>query len=143
MVVCHGNICRSPFAEHALRRLCPELQISSSGLHAGAGNPADPSALRIARRFGLDLSGHRAQVLDDEGVDRADLILAMEGHHVGQIARRWPAATARTFMLGSFLAEAPYTLPDPWGESDAVFEGVFQRIELAAQRLAAQLGNDA
>lgn len=139
MVVCHGNICRSPFAEHTLRRLRPDLEIVSSGLRAGSGDPADPTAVRAAQRFGVDLREHSSRPLSGEGVAQADLILAMEGHHVGQIARHWPEARRRTLMLGAFLAAAPYTLEDPWGESDAVFTGVFRRIDEASRILAAQL----
>src|SRR6266436_8043822 len=67
--VCHGNICRSPYAEQ--RALTYGLAAASFGLSAATGAPADPSACRIAARRAIELGAHRA-------CDARDLLVAME-----------------------------------------------------------------
>jgi low molecular weight protein-tyrosine phosphatase len=138
-VVCHGNICRSPFAAALLEQEHGGLTVRSAGFAATAGKPAEPSAVRAAARFGVPLEAHVARRLSAEDVAWADLVLAMEGHHVARI----PAdrATARkVHLLGDFLPVPPFALEDPWGRSDEVFDAVFARIALAVRRLAARIG---
>ena len=79
LVVCVGNICRSPAAEAKLRQLAPaSVQIASAGIQALVDHPADPQAQEEARKDGLDLSAHRARQLTDAMCQAHDLILVME-----------------------------------------------------------------
>lgn len=139
LVLCHGNICRSPFAGHLLAARVPHLDVRSAGLEALEGRAAEDAACRIALAFGVDLAGHRAHRMDAPDVGWADLILGMEGHHVAGVERAWPPARGKTFLLGDFLPDAPYRIDDPWGRDDAVFQHTFERIELAVDCLAARL----
>lgn len=135
LVVCHGNLCRSPYAAARLARRAPALEVRSGGLGAGGGDPADATARRVAAARGLSLEAHRTEVLDAEQVEWAELILAMEGRHVAAIARRWPGAEARTRVLGHFLPAPPYQIADPWGRPEACFHETFERIDRALERL--------
>lgn len=139
LVVCHGNVCRSPFGEVLLAVLRPELDVRSAGLHAADGSPADPSAMRCAERMGVSLAEHRSRKVDAELLSWADLVLVMQGAHVAEIARAWPDSRARVRLLGDFLPHAPFGLPDPWGEDDAVFDSVFTRVRMAVEALAARI----
>lgn len=139
LVICLGNICRSPFAEGLLASQRPELALRSAGLLAGAGAPADATAQRVAARFGVDLAAHAARRLADEDVDWADLILAMEGQHVARLARQWPAGGSKTRLLGDFLPSPPFAIRDPWGQGEDVFARTFERIEAAVEQLSARL----
>jgi protein-tyrosine phosphatase len=143
LVVCHGNICRSPFAAVLLESCAPALDVRSRGFAAGEGDPADPTATAVARRFDVALDAHRARRLTPEDVAWADLVLGMEGHHGARLRREHPAGAARVLLLGDFLDAPPYTLPDPWGETDEVFASVFSRIESATKRLAARIAEQA
>ena len=139
LVVCHGNICRSPFAEALLAARAPALAVRSAGLQAGDGNPADPSAVACAQRMGVSLAAHRSARVDAERLAWADLVLVMQGRHVAAIARDWPQFRGRVRLLGDFLAAPPYQLPDPWGEADPVFDQVFTRLRTAVENLAARI----
>jgi len=141
LLICHGNICRSPFAERRLAQCSPDLQVKSAGLDTKAGSPAAPGAVRTARGFGVDLGDHAARSLDlePELLRWADLIVGMQGRHTTQLSRHWGIAPGKIRLLGDFLAGPPHAIPDPWGESDAVFAAAFARIEDAVQRLAAVL----
>ena len=70
MVICHGNICRSPYAAELLARRSGGLEVRSAGLEASEGKPAEPGARRIAKRRGIDLDAHGAHRLEDPDVDR-------------------------------------------------------------------------
>src|SRR3546814_2115764 len=61
LLVCIGNICRSPLAEALLKQHFPDKTVHSAGLAALVGHPADSTAQDIAHQHGLDLSAHRAQ----------------------------------------------------------------------------------
>ncbi len=139
LFVCHGNICRSPFAERVLRERLPALEVRSAGLEAAEGNPADPAALRAAARAGCSLDAHRTRRMTPDQVAWADLVLGMEGSHARRLLARWPEARPKLRLLGDFLASPPHRLQDPWGQPDAVFDQVFGRVVAAVERLARRL----
>ncbi len=136
VVICHGNICRSPFAGLDLAARNAHLEVRTAGLAAGSGSPPEPGALRVARKIGLELDGHRSKPLTDEDVEWADLILGMQGRHSVEIRRRWPQSVHKVRLLGDFLPRRPYAIEDPWGEEDAVFYTVFTRIIQANGRIS-------
>jgi protein-tyrosine phosphatase len=140
LVICHGNICRSPFGATLLASRLPGREVRSAGLGAGDGDPATDTARSVSRRWSLSLEDHRSRPMTGADAEWADLILGMEGRHATQVARRWPGARERVRLLGHFLAAPPYGIRDPWGESEGVFEGTFQRIEQAVERLVSLLG---
>src|SRR3546814_3067238 len=78
LLVCIGNICRSPLAEALLKQHFPDKTVHSAGLAALVGHPADSTAQDIAHQHGLDLSAHRAQQITQAMCRSADLILVME-----------------------------------------------------------------
>ena len=139
LVICHGNICRSPFGEALIAVRAPALEVRSAGLHASDGNPADLQAIACAQRMGVSLVAHRSQLATNDLLGWADLILVMQGAHVAEIARRFPSCVGRVRLLGDYLPEPPYGLPDPWGEADEVFDRVFTRLRAAADRLVARI----
>ena len=136
LAVCHGNICRSPFAEALLASRRKDLVVRSAGFNAGEGKPAEAGAVEAAHDFGVELDSHAAHRLGDDDVKWADLILGMEGHHATLIKRRWPDAARRTRLLGDYLPSPPHTIEDPWGQSDEIFEATFERISVGIDRLA-------
>ena len=79
LVVCVGNICRSPMAEAMLRARLgrrPRFEVSSAGVGALVGHPADPFAMELMRERGLDIAAHRARQVTPELVAAHDLVLA-------------------------------------------------------------------
>jgi protein-tyrosine phosphatase len=114
--VCHGNIIRSPlgaaaFAREAAVRGRP-LQVSSAGLSALAGKPADPRAADSAEERGLALATHRARPLDAAQVAAADAIFIMDHLNLGRILARFPEAADRVFLLGGCQPDGRVTLAE-------------------------------
>lgn len=136
LVLCHGNLCRSPFAA-ALLAADPQIEVRSAGVGAADGHLADATAARVAARFGIDLHEHRTRRVRAEDADWAHLLIGMEGRHAASLLREFPAAGARVRLLGDFLPESPHRILDPWGQSDAVFDETFARIVSATARLRA------
>jgi protein-tyrosine phosphatase len=139
LVICYGNICRSPFAAELLAARVSGLDVRSAGLEAREGKPAEAAAERVARSFGVDLERHAAHRLETADLEWADLVLGMEGHHLANLRRRWPAARGAHHILGDFLLGSPHTIDDPYGQSDASFVHAFERIEQAVDRLARRI----
>jgi protein-tyrosine phosphatase len=139
LVLCHGNICRSPFAAALLAARLPMLDVRSAGLEADDGNPADPVALKCAERHGVSMAGHRSMRVSADLLAWSHLILVMQGSHVATIERRWPQVRNRVRLLGDFLAAPPYLLLDPWGQREDVFDEVFGRLSSAVESLAVRI----
>jgi protein-tyrosine phosphatase len=116
LVVCTGNICRSPFAEGLLRQALearfPEggPTVASAGTSGWEGSPAHPDTLRAALERDVDLSGHVARHLDRDHLEDADLVLAMAAEHRSAVRRMFPEWADRTFTLKELvrLLEALY-----------------------------------
>lgn len=121
IVVCSGNICRSPMAAGLLtHRLSGDLrsaiEVISAGTNALQGYPAQNHAVEIMARIGVDISGHRARQLTREMARRADLILAMEMAHLWFI-QQWEEIPQKTLhLLLEFDPKAKFRqVADPYG----------------------------
>ncbi|MEY2600299.1 MAG: hypothetical protein RLZZ142_2558, partial [Verrucomicrobiota bacterium] len=123
LVVCLGNICRSPTAQAVLEAEIQKaklpIQVDSAGTegyHTGA--PPDHRAIRHARRRGYELSGLRARKVDPADFSRFDLILAADPSNLAALRHRCPAEHHHKLAL--FLGDRP--IPDPYHGEDAGFE---------------------
>ncbi|HEX6329825.1 MAG TPA: low molecular weight phosphatase family protein [Actinomycetota bacterium] len=105
LVVCTGNICRSPIAEGYLRsalasRFGPGAPtVESAGTAGWQGSPADPGSVAAAAAHGVDISYHRARRLLPGHLEEAELVLAMAGEHRDAVAAGAPQVAGRTFTL--------------------------------------------
>lgn len=136
LVVCHGNICRSPFAAALLARMLPRLRIESAGF-VGPGRPAPPEAITEAARYGVDLSAHRSQLITADRVRTAELIVVMDVAQRREIRDRFGRAESHLLLLGDLdpLSIDARTIRDPVNQPPAVFEASYARIERCAREL--------
>jgi protein-tyrosine phosphatase len=105
LVVCTGNVCRSPIAEGALRAALRERlgeaapEVSSAGTAGWEGSGAMPESVEAAAERGLDISGHAARRLVPDQIRSADLLVALAAEHREEVVRLVPEAVGRTFTL--------------------------------------------
>jgi protein-tyrosine-phosphatase len=105
LVVCTGNICRSPIAEgllkaELLRRFGDGApHVSSAGTAGWEGSPATPEGVDAAAELGVDISTHRARKVRGELLREADLIVCMAGEHRDRLTVQLPEVAGRTFTL--------------------------------------------
>ena len=130
LVLCTGNVCRSPMAEVLLRAslatLRPGLVVASAGLAAPVGQPADPLAVELMAARGLDLSAHRARQVTAEQVAAAGLVLVMEAAQQTHLELLAPAARGRVQRLGAY---GGFDVPDPYRQGRREFERALGLIE--------------
>ena len=126
LVVCVGNICRSPMAEYLLKQDYPQLMIDSAGLSGLSGHPADDKAQLCMQHLGIDISGHIAKKLNAEHLKKADLILVMSKNQQAYIEQTWPFAKGKVFRLGHWQNK---NVPDPYQHDQAFFDETCQLIQ--------------
>jgi protein-tyrosine phosphatase len=125
LMVCEGNICRSPLAAAMLAREMPWLDVSSAGTHALAGQPADALISEIADADGIALASHVATQLDASRAHAADLILTMTRVQREWIESAWPSTRGKVFRL---CDEEREDVMDPYRRHRAVFDVAFAQI---------------
>ena len=145
LIVCHGNICRSPYAAAALSHTLPAgvshaVRVESAGF-IGAGRPAPADALTVAARHGLDLSRHRSAPLTRHNVRAADLIVVMDVAQRREIIGRFGRAPGDVILLGDFDPAAidTRTIRDPVEQPLDVFVESYSRIDRCVSVLARAL----
>jgi protein-tyrosine phosphatase len=140
LLVCTGNICRSPTAQGVLKRLAQEtgipLHVDSAGTHDyHVGEAPDERAQRHAARRGYDLSALRARRIVLEDFETFDLILAMDRGHLRVLERLCP--TEHRAKLRLFAGQRE--VPDPYYGGPEEFERVLDLVEAAARDLLAEI----
>lgn len=130
LVVCIGNICRSPMAvalmQHEFAHAAHPPRIESAGLQALVGQPADPMARELMRERSIDLSGHVARQLTPELAMQFDLILTMDGQQVADVTAMAPILRGRVHRLGTW---SDIDIPDPYRHSREAFEAALAGID--------------
>lgn len=138
LVVCTGNICRSPAGERMIARLCPGLRVGSAGLGALVGQGADPTTADMAaRHFGLDLSGHAARQFGADMGLAHDLILVMEPQHRSAIQRSWPHLSGKVMLFDQWTGAKG--IEDPYRRPPEVHARALTDIDRAAHAWAQRL----
>jgi protein-tyrosine phosphatase len=108
LIVCTGNICRSPVAERLLEgRLGSDVSIGSAGTRAMVGSPIAPPMVRLLESVGADAGHFAARQLNERLIRDADLVFALSREHRADIVDLWPAAVRRTFTLLEFARLLP------------------------------------
>lgn len=139
LVICAGNICRSPTAEHLLRRRLAgaDIRVSSAGLTAVVGHPIESNALATLQRHGQQPHEHQARQLTSELLQAADLVLTMEQRHLQDLFRQFPESRGKSFLLGKWQHDRE--IPDPYRQGQAAFEHAYALIEEGADAWSRRL----
>ncbi|MFH2002780.1 MAG: low molecular weight protein-tyrosine-phosphatase [Planctomycetota bacterium] len=137
LVVCTGNVCRSPMAEgllalHVKDAHLDHVVVESGGTHAPEGSAASTFARAAASELGANIQGHRARYLNRAMVKDADLILVMEQAHQYFILSALPEeAEGKVRMIRAFDCNAPSEkdVPDPIGADLGYYRDIARMID--------------
>lgn len=129
LFVCHGNICRSPFAAAALARIARErLTVASAGYFPKAQRRAPDAAVTAAAKFGIDLEAHRSALVTLADTEAADVIFVFDRANIDALTARFPQARSKMHLLGALDPSGPLEISDPYGGSVGQFLNCYARI---------------
>lgn len=134
LVLCIGNICRSPMAQallaEKLRLIQSTTNISSAGISAMVNSHAHPLTQSLLKARGLDISAHRARQLTQTIITDADLVLTMDEEQSKQVKIKYPFTSGKVHRLGQWVG---YDIPDPYKRPQKIFEQTLVLIEESIQ----------
>src|SRR5262245_40093170 len=142
LFICHGNVCRSPFAAAVFARASADWDSGPPSVHSagfiGPNRAPPPEALLAAERVGYDLTTHRSAVFTPQDIRSADLVVVMAAQQATGIRRRNRNSGSRILILGDLdpLPSESRTIIDPWGQVDDVFDESYARISRCVTELA-------
>ena len=142
LIICSGNVCRSPVVEALLARKLEQLgksdfHVCSAGTAAFIPKPASRFSVEIMReRESIDLSSHRSKCVTKDMVDGADLILCMEVLHKKTLISDFPVSAGKVYLLHEIAFGTSVDVPDPYGQSKSVYMEMIDDVtELVDQGL--------
>lgn len=145
LMVCLGNICRSPLAEGILKSKVNlnEVTIDSAGTAAyHVGNLPDPRSIAVAKKHGIDITTQRARKFIVKDFDSFDFIYVMDQNNFDdllKLARNKEDKKKVLLILNEVRPFQNNSVPDPYYGGDAGFENVYQMLNKACAEIASKL----
>lgn len=146
LMLCAGNICRSPLAHHYLERRLAErgiedVTVDSAGIAGRGGRPSPTNAVTVATEHDIDLSEHRSKDITAELLAEADVAFLMDIRNYRYYVREFPEYAHKLFLLGAVSTRGPAyrdgddEIIDPEGESEATFRLIYDEVTRAVDDL--------
>lgn len=136
LFVCYGNTCRSPMAEALFNKMAKDKGISarasSAGIMAITGGTAAPYSIAVMAQSGIDLTRHRSRLLDNEILEEADLILAMDNSNLQAVPEGYKDMT---FLLSDYASDTGEDVFDPIGGDLETYKACASLIRLHVTKL--------
>jgi len=142
LVLCYGNICRSPFVEYYLKKLLNDgspYEIKSSGFYPVPLRTSPSSIVDIAGEKGINLKHHRSTVINEDLIDWADIIIIMDLKNWQLLKEYKQSALEKTIWLGAFNNTAKIELEDPYQKPKDKMERIIEELRFASEKFAALL----
>ncbi len=139
LIICTGNICRSPMAYGLLQArleaegLSDEVVVETAGTYALVGEPPSLGAQRALAKRGIDISHHRARLVTEEMLARADVVLVMTESHRRSLFHLAPRELKKVYLLSELVGEHR-DIPDPYGDPQEAYEAVAAMLETYIER---------
>lgn len=147
LMVCLGNICRSPLAEGILKSKVNKHQVvvDSAGTAAWhSGNLPDSRSIAVAQKNDIDLTNQRARLFLPEDFDRFDHIYVMDQNNYKEVCRLAPNEKALEkvqLILNEIHPDKNLEVPDPYYGGDDGFDDVFKMLDEACEKIKEKIEN--
>jgi protein-tyrosine-phosphatase/predicted ATP-grasp superfamily ATP-dependent carboligase len=136
LFVCRGNICRSPFAEKYSRTIFPEnIHIFSCGYIQQDGRESPPEAISTAKKFGIDLSDHRALHITEEMMQNSDLVIVFDESNLRMLLEKFPQNKSKIWFLSEICTDIPIDIEDPFRKDCEMYEKVYSEIACCIDKI--------
>ncbi len=147
LMVCLGNICRSPLAEGIMRNKIQNRNLSANVESVGTanyhvGDDADARSVEVGRKHGVDISQHRGRQFVTADFDRFDRIFAMDRANYRNIINKARNETDRSkveMILNLVDHGSNNEVPDPYYGGSNGFENVYQMLDEACEVIADEI----
>jgi len=145
LMVCLGNICRSPLAEGILKSKIDQskYEVASAGTgHWHVGDLPDPRSIEVAKKHGLDITDQRGKQFSTYDFEVYDHIFVMDNsnyHDVIKLAKTEKEKQKVYRILNEIFPGENVDVPDPYHGGDDGFEKVYQMLDQACEAIAARL----
>lgn len=144
LMVCLGNICRSPLAEGILKsKLDANFIVESAGTAAyHVGNKPDPRSIAVARQNGLNITNQRARKFNKQDFEDFDIIYAMDNSNYQNIialAENSQQKDKVKLILNESFPEKNLDVPDPYYGGEKGFENVYNMLDNACEIIAKRI----
>lgn len=144
LMVCLGNICRSPLAEGIMKKKLEEHGLTGTVDSAGTasyhtGERPDLRSVEVARKYGIDISYQRARAFSRADFDRFDLIFAMDRENydnIKRLARNEHDHSKVELILNRLHPGKDMEVPDPYYGGKDGFENVYRMLDASCEQLA-------
>lgn len=147
LMVCLGNICRSPLAEGILKSKVDSNVVFVDSAGTGAwhsGELPDKRSIAVAKKYGIDLTDQRARLFLPEDFDRFDYIYVMDQSNYKNVCRLAPnddALNKVQLILNETNPDKNLEVPDPYYGGDQGFENVFRMLDEACEKIKQKIEN--
>jgi protein-tyrosine-phosphatase len=142
VMICTGNLCRSPMAEGILKRKIAlmgrtDIKVSSMGIHARENQNATSDAVQVCRENLIDISGHQSRPLVFDELRAADIVFVMEKFQLNFIRTFVPQAAEKLALLARWPAKESkeHSVPDPINGKMNDYRKTFKLIEFHIDRI--------
>jgi len=140
LVVCDGNLCRSPYLQAVLQRSLPDIAVTSAGF-VGSDRAVPRISVALSAERGLELSGYRSRPITQSKVQDVDLVIVMDAAQARRIARNFRVKRGRIVIAGDLEPSfnESRAIPDPWNQSVEAYKSTFDRLDRCAATLVSLL----
>jgi protein-tyrosine phosphatase len=144
LVICYGNIYRSPLAEYLLKNKCgsDKYTIKSAGFHNKGNRSCESEYLKILEKHGYDLSVHRSNIIQKSDTSWADIIILMDRYNWDLLYQLDPDCEHKIVWIGAFSSNKSLEVSDPYGKDYIFTERVIARIEEYINEICMEMGGN-
>jgi len=134
LIVCTGNICRSPMGEGVLKHKLNQAGLSYIQIHSAGTSGWDRCkpislAIQACSEMGVDISSLRSNPITEKMIQSSDVILAMEKNHLSEMIKLYHAPSQKLFLFGDFHPDLPgMEIEDPYGLPISYYRNILKLI---------------